>query len=76
MFDNVSTGNFYRAFYNCALTAASVENILVSIDTSGVSNGTLGIDAGTTAGQTSWTTAATTAYNSLVTKGWAISANP
>ena len=76
MFDNVSTGNFQEAFDNCALTAASVENILVSLDTNGVSNGTLGINAGTTAGQASWTTAATTAYNNLVTKGWTITANP
>jgi hypothetical protein len=76
MFDSATATNYTNAFYVCALTAASVENILVSIDTSGVSNGTLGISGGTTAGQASWTTAATTAYNSLVTKGWTITANP
>ena len=76
MFDSTTATDYTGAFFNCALTAASVENILVSIDTSGVSNGTLGINGGTNAGQSAWTAAATTAYNNLITKGWTISANP
>lgn len=67
---------FNNAFQNCALTAQSVENILVSLDTNGATGITLGISGGTTAGQSSWTAAATTAYNNLIAKGWTITANP
>ena len=79
MFDTTGTlvaTAFQSAFQSCALTAQSVENILVSLDTNGASNVTLGINGGTNAGQASWTTAATTAYNNLIAKGWTITANP
>jgi hypothetical protein len=78
MFDTtgvLNAGAFTNAFTNCALTAQSIENILVSLDTNGASNIILGIDGGTNAGQSSWTAAATTAYNNLITKGWTITAN-
>ena len=63
------------AWRNCALTAQSIENILVSLDTNGAQNCQLGIQGGTNAGQSTWSSAATTAYNNLITKGWTISAN-
>jgi len=79
MFDTTGTliaSAFSNAFTDCALTAQSVENILVSLDTNGATGITLGINGGTNAGQASWTTAATTAYNNLIAKGWTITANP
>jgi len=39
-FDNVSGGNFANAFLNTALTQTSIDNILVSLVTSGISAGT------------------------------------
>ena len=77
IFDNVTNCvEFGGAFLNCALTAQSIENILVSIDTANTSNGTLSLNGGTNAGQSTWTSAATTAYNNLIGRGWTISANP
>jgi hypothetical protein len=79
MFDTtgvLTSGAFINTFRNCALTAQSIENILVSFDTNGASNITLGINSGTNAGQSSWTAAATTAYNNLIAKGWTITSNP
>ena len=64
------------AWQNCALTAQSIENILVSLDTNGAQNCQVGIQGGSNAGQSTWTTAATTAYNNLITKGWTIDSNP
>lgn len=75
-FDASPCTNYTNAFYNCALTAQSVENILVSIESAGTSNGTLGIDSGTNAAKTTWSSAATTAYNALVGRGWTIAFNP
>jgi hypothetical protein len=79
MFDTTGTleSNAYgNAFNNCALTAQSIENILVSLDTNGQSNIELTIDGGTNAGQSTWTAAANTAYTNLINKGWTITANP
>jgi len=78
MFDatgTLSTNAFTNAWFNCALTAQSIENILVSLDTNGASNITLGINGGTNAGKTTWSTAANTAYTNLINKGWTISFN-
>lgn len=78
MFDTTGTlvsnafGNTWAA---CALTAQSIENILVSLDTNGASNITLNISGGTNAAKTTWSTAANTAYDNLITKGWTISFN-
>jgi len=74
--DVINCTSFNNAFQNCALTAQSIENILVSIDTANTSNGTLGLGGGTNAGQSTWTAAATTAYNNLIGRGWTISAKP
>jgi hypothetical protein len=79
MFDTTGTlrsDAFYYGFRNCALTAQSIENILVSLDTNGQSNIELTIDGGTNAGQSTWTTAANTAYTNLINKGWTITSNP
>ena len=73
--DVINCTRFNFAFQACALTAQSIENILVSIDTANTSNGTLGLNGGTNAGQSTWTSAATTAYNNLIGRGWTISAN-
>jgi hypothetical protein len=71
----LSANAFQNAWTNCALTAQSIENILVSLDTNGASNITLAINQGTNAGKTTWSTAANTAYTSLINKGWTISFN-
>jgi hypothetical protein len=70
----VSTA-FNIAFQGCALTAASIENILTSLVTNGQSNITLGLNGGTNAGAATWTTAANTAYATLITRGWTITRN-
>ena len=78
MFDTTGTlysFSFSSAWQDCALTAQSIENILVSLDTNGASNITLGIQGGTNASQTTWSTAANTAYTNLINKGWTISYN-
>jgi hypothetical protein len=76
LFDTTTATNFTLAFGGCALTAQSVENILVSIDTANQSNGTLGINGGTSAGYSTWSSAAQTALSNLQGKGWTVSYNP
>jgi hypothetical protein len=79
MFDTtgtLSSSAFNYCWSNCALTAQSIENILVSLDTNGQSNIELAIDGGTNAGQSTWTAAANTAYTNLINKGWTITFNP
>jgi hypothetical protein len=66
---------FTDAFRSCALTAASIENILTSLVTNGQSNITLHLNSGTNAGASTWTTAANTAYATLISRGWTISRN-
>jgi len=78
MFDTTGTlasNAFDYTWLNCALTAQSIENILVSLDTNGASNINLGINGGTNAAKTTWSTAAVTAYDNLIVKGWTISFN-
>jgi hypothetical protein len=78
-FDNMqtpATGCFDEAWESCSLTAQSVENILVSIDTSGhnapaVPQITIGFDTGTG----SLSSATTTAITSLKGKGWDVVIN-
>ena len=75
MFDTTGilvTDAFEDSWENCALTAQSIENILVSLDTNGQSNILLGIQGGTNAAKTTWSTAANTAYTNLIAKGWTI----
>jgi len=66
---------FVRSWYQCALTAQSIENILTSLDTNGASGITLGIDGGTNAAYSTWSTAAQTALTNLTTKGWTVTYN-
>lgn len=78
MFDTTGTltsDAFNATWEDCALTAQSIENILVSLDTNGQSNILLGINGGTNAAKTTWSTAANTAYDNLIAKGWTISFN-
>jgi hypothetical protein len=75
MFDTCTATNFSNAWNGCALTAQSIENILVSINTAGQSNGTLHVGGGTNATKTTWTTAANTAYDALIARGWTITFN-
>ena len=78
MFDTTGTlvaTAFANAWNNCALTAQSIENILVSLDTNGATGITLSIDGGTNAAKTTWSAAAVTAYDNLIVKGWTISFN-
>jgi len=78
MFDTTGTlvaNAFAFAWQICALTAQSIENILVSLDTNGASNITLAINGGTNAAKTTWSAAAVTAYDNLIAKGWTISFN-
>jgi hypothetical protein len=78
MFDTTGTisgGAFSLAFSGCALSAQSIENILVSLDANGASNITLGIDGGTNAAYSTWSSAAQTALSNLQTKGWTVSYN-
>jgi hypothetical protein len=78
VFDTTGTlvpASFSASWQGCALTAQSIENILVSLDTNGTSNIVLGIQGGTNAAKTTWSTAANTAYTNLINKGWTISFN-
>ena len=78
LFDNCSSiaaVAFNGTWTNCALTAQSIENILVSLDTNGATGITLGIQGGTNANASTWSAAAVTAYDNLIVKGWTISFN-
>jgi len=66
---------YLDAFTGCALTAASIENIIVSINSPALSNGNLSLQGGTNAAKSTWTTAANNAYNALVSRGWTITYN-
>lgn len=74
MFDKTgkfsSTNNFSNAWYYCALTAQSIENILVSLDTNGDTSISLGIYGGNNAAYSTWSQAAKDALTSLQGKGW------
>jgi len=75
MFDSATTGNYNSAWTNCALSAQSIENIIVSIDTSGVNSGSLSINGGTNAAYSTWSSAAQTALSNLQGKGWTVAYN-
>ena len=80
LFDSTGTLNtgsaFNNTWLNTALTAQSIENILVSLVTNGQSNCPLNINGGTSAGQSTWSTAANTALATLQSRGWTVSYNP
>ena len=78
MFDTTGTlaaTAFNSAWFACDLTAQSIENILVSLDTNGATGVTIGLNGGTNAAKTTWSTAAVTAYDNLIVKGWTINFN-
>ena len=78
MFDTTGTFLSYaftEAFRNCALTAASIENILTSLVTNNQSGFTLDMNGGTNANTSTWSAAANNAYLSLKLKGWTITQN-
>jgi len=72
MFDTSTGTVFNNAFLNCALSQTSVDNILISIDTAGQSNGTLNMTGGTSATPSG---AGITAKNTLIAKGWTVTTN-
>lgn len=72
MFDSCSATGFQNAWTNCALSQESVDNILVSLDTAGQINGTVGIDGGTSAAPSS---TGLSAKLSLAGKGWTVLTN-
>jgi hypothetical protein len=72
MFDSCLATDFIFAWRNCALDQTSVDNILVSLDTAGQSNGTLGINGGTSAAPSATGLAAKA---SLIIKGWTVTTN-
>lgn len=71
-FDNCQCSNYTNAFANCSLTQTSVDNILVSIDTNGQLNGTLGISGGTSSVPSS---TGLSAKASLISRGWTVTTN-
>jgi len=78
LFDNCSSIAalaFNGTWTNCALTAQSIENILVSLDTNGATGILLGIDGGTNAHTSTWSAAANAAWLSLDAKSWNITQN-
>jgi len=78
MFDTTGTLSgdaFTFSWVGARLSAQSIENILVSLDTNGATGITLSIDGGTNAAKTTWSAAAVTAYDNLIVKGWTISFN-
>jgi len=66
-FDTTSATNYSDAFKNTNLTTQSIDDILVSLDTSGVSNGTF-----TQSGGQAPSATGEAAIDSLVGKGWTI----
>jgi hypothetical protein len=75
MFDNCSTSDnqaFRFAWKNCALNQTSVNNILVSLDTSGIVNNFVNLDGGTSAAPNG---AGAAAKISLQGKGWTVVTN-
>jgi len=67
MFDTCSATNFTNAFRNTNLSQTSIDNILVSIDTAGQSNGTFNQSGGSAP-----SAVGLAAIANLTTKGWTI----
>jgi len=75
-FNNTTCNRFLGAWLNCALDVTSIENILVSINAAGTSDGNLSLEGGTNANRATWTVTAENAYNALIGRGWTITFNP
>ena len=63
------------AWFANALTAQSIENILVALDNGGASNLSTSIAGGTSAAYSTWSSTAQTALSNLQGKGWTVSYN-
>jgi len=68
MFDSSSASNYENAFTNTNLSETSIDNILVSIDTSAVENGIFT----QTGGSKPSVSIGNVAIDSLLAKGWRI----
>jgi hypothetical protein len=68
VFDNCPATYFSSTWENCGLDQAGVDNILVSIDTAGQINGSLGFGSGNSAPGP----AGLAAKANLIAKGWSI----
>ena len=67
---------FTNSWLNGALSAQSIENILVSLNANGSSSIALTLSGGSNAAKSTWSATAVTAYNALVGKSWSIAFNP
>ena len=72
MFDSCLATNFDNAWFYCALSQNSVNNILVSLNTAGQSNGTLVLSGGTSSAPGP---AGLAAKASLQARGWTVTTN-
>lgn len=70
-----ATTSGLNAFDGCALSATSIENILVSLDICPAGPTVFDVDGGTNASWTLWSTTAKAALTSLQGKGWTINYN-
>jgi len=68
-FDNVSGGDFTDAFINTALTQTSIDNILVSLVTSGIATGTRVFDQ---SGGSAPSSTGEAAIDTLRSRGWTV----
>jgi len=68
-FDNVKGGDFTDAFTNTALTQTSIDNILVSLVTSGIATGTRVFDQ---SGGSAPSAAGEAAIDTLRSRGWTV----
>jgi len=71
----LSSDAFHNSLRGCALTAQSIENIIVSLDTNGQQNIRLALEDGTNANASTWSTDAIIAYRNLINKSWTINQN-
>jgi hypothetical protein len=69
IFDNVKGGNFNDAFTNTALTQTSIDNILVSLVTSGIATGTRVFDQ---SGGSAPSSTGEAAIDTLRSRGWTV----
>jgi hypothetical protein len=72
MFDNCNSRFFTYTWYNCPLSQQSVDNILVSLNTAGKTNGVLYLNSVTSSPPSATGIAA---KNSLISKGWTVITN-
>jgi len=69
IFDNVKGGNFTDAFTNTALTQTSIDNVLVSLVTSGIATGTRVFDQ---SGGSAPSSTGEAAIDTLRSRGWTV----